>query len=48
MNLANNYWYFDAALSPKFCDDLVKYGNSQQDALALTGSHSEKKIKVKS
>ena len=25
MNLSNYYWYFKSALSPKFCDDVIKY-----------------------
>tara|TARA_R100001015_G_C4629266_1_gene189976 strand:- start:1198 stop:1812 length:615 start_codon:yes stop_codon:yes gene_type:complete len=37
MNLKHQYWYFESALTPKFCDDLVKYGNQQKESLGLTG-----------
>ena len=26
MILSNYYWYFKSALTPKFCDDVIKYG----------------------
>ena len=42
MNLQNYYWYFESALSPKFCDELIKYGNAQKEKTAITGSISEK------
>jgi len=37
MNLSNYYWYFKSALTPKFCDDVIKYGLSHQEDLAITG-----------
>ena len=37
MNLQNYYYYFQSALTPRFCDELIKYGISQQEQLALTG-----------
>jgi PKHD-type hydroxylase len=42
MNLQNYYYYFQKALTDKFCDDLIKYGVSQQEQLALTGSQTNK------
>jgi hypothetical protein len=42
MNLQNYYYYFQSALTPRFCDELIKYGISQQEQLAL-----KKLIKVK-
>jgi len=42
MNLNYHYWYFKGALTPKFCDDLIKYGNQQRELLAVTGSLSKK------
>ena len=42
MNVAHYYWFFDSVLPPKFCDDLIKYGNEKQEALALTGDYSSK------
>jgi PKHD-type hydroxylase len=38
MNLKNYYYYFQSALTPRFCDEVIKYGNSQRDSLALTGT----------
>jgi PKHD-type hydroxylase len=42
MNLQNYYYYFQSALTPRFCDELIKYGKSQQEQLALTGGQTEK------
>tara|TARA_R100000963_G_C4636103_1_gene100189 strand:- start:68 stop:703 length:636 start_codon:yes stop_codon:yes gene_type:complete len=42
MNLFNYYWYFENALSPKLCDDIIKYANLQQESLGLIGGVSEK------
>jgi PKHD-type hydroxylase len=42
MNLIHHYYYFKSALSPRFCDELIKYGMAQQEQLALTGNLSEK------
>ena len=42
MNLQNYYYYFQSALTPRFCDELIKYGTSQQEQLALTGGQTEK------
>ena len=37
MNLSNYYWYFKSALTPKFCDDVIKYWLNHQEDLAITG-----------
>ena len=29
MNIFNYYWYFKSALTPRFCDDVIEYANSQ-------------------
>jgi PKHD-type hydroxylase len=42
MNLKYYYWYFQSALSPKFCDELIKYGESKKDKIALTGTYGKK------
>jgi PKHD-type hydroxylase len=42
MNLQNYYYYFQSVLTPKFCDELIKYGISQQEELALTGGQTDK------
>ena len=48
MNLQNYYYYFQNALTPRFCDQLVKYGTAQQEQLALTGGQTIKTEKNKS
>jgi len=48
MNLEYYYWVFPKALSNKFCDDLIRHGNSQKDNTALIGGlTSDKKISKK-
>jgi PKHD-type hydroxylase len=47
MNLQNYYYYFQNALTPRFCDELIKYGKSQQEQLALTGGQTDKVNKGK-
>jgi len=42
MNLQNYYYYFQSVLTPRFCDELIKYGTSQQEQLALTGGQTTK------
>ena len=37
MNLKYNYYYFQSALSPKFCQDVIDYGKEQQSVMAITG-----------
>ncbi|BAQ91283.1 putative Fe(II)-dependent oxygenase superfamily protein [uncultured Mediterranean phage uvMED] len=43
MHLQNYYYYFQKALTPRFCDELIKYGISKQEQLARTGSYTKKK-----
>jgi PKHD-type hydroxylase len=47
MNLQNYYYFFQSALTPRFCDELIKYGKSQQEQLALTGGQTDKVNKGK-
>ena len=47
MNLQNYYYYFQNALTPRFCDEVIKYGILQQEELALTGGQTEKVNKGK-
>jgi len=42
MNITNYYWYFKSALSPRFCDELIEYGNAQREQIALTGGQTQK------
>jgi len=38
MNLTNYFWYFNSALTPRFCDEVIKYALSKEETMALTGS----------
>jgi len=44
MNLSNYFWYFKSALTPKFCDEVIKYGLQQKDGIARTGGFNQKKL----
>ena len=37
MNLKHYYYYFQSALSPRVCDDIVAYGKQHQAEMAVTG-----------
>ena len=39
MNISNYYWYFQSAIPPRVCDDIVKYGlaSKENEVQALTG-----------
>ncbi len=39
MNLSNYFWYFSGVLTPKFCDDVIKYANAQKETMAITGGY---------
>ena len=43
MNISN-YWYFKSALTPKFCDDVIKYGLSKSEQMAKTGGYKNKEL----
>ena len=37
MNLSNYFWYFKSALTPRFCDEVIKYALAQKETMAITG-----------
>ena len=41
MNISNYYWYFKGALTPKFCDDVIKYSLQKKSELARTGDDKQ-------
>ena len=45
MNLSTYYWYFPAALTPKFCDDVIAYAKSKKEVMARTGGYGDRKLK---
>tara|TARA_R110000803_G_scaffold127461_1_gene194895 strand:+ start:2685 stop:3326 length:642 start_codon:yes stop_codon:yes gene_type:complete len=42
MNLENYYWFFSKALPDSVCNDIIKYGNTKKEQLALTGRQNKK------
>ena len=44
MNLSNYFWYFKSALTPRFCDEVIKYALQQQDSIARTGGFNKPKL----
>jgi PKHD-type hydroxylase len=44
MNLSNYFWYFKSALTPRFCDEVIKYALQQKDDIARTGGFNQKKL----
>ena len=47
MNLTNYYWWFESAVPSTICDDIVKYGKSISDQMAVTGGFGHKKLSKK-
>tara|TARA_R100000935_G_scaffold15327_1_gene30578 strand:- start:1685 stop:2320 length:636 start_codon:yes stop_codon:yes gene_type:complete len=43
MNLENNFWYFKSVLTPRFCDDLIKYSLNKKEKMARTGGYNKNK-----
>jgi len=39
MNLSNYFWYFKSALTPRFCDEVIKYALDQKETMAITGGY---------
>jgi PKHD-type hydroxylase len=44
MNLSNYFWYFKSALTPRFCDEVIKHALQQKDAIARTGGFDKKEL----
>tara|TARA_R100001530_G_scaffold70450_1_gene49917 strand:+ start:252 stop:884 length:633 start_codon:yes stop_codon:yes gene_type:complete len=43
MNLFNCYWYYQAAVPSRICDEMVRYGKQLQNQLATTGGYGDPK-----
>ena len=37
MNLSNYFWCFKSALTPRFCDEVIKYALDKKETMAITG-----------
>jgi len=46
MNLKNYYYYFQSALTPRICDDILDYGKRHQTKMAVTGGYDRKDGKM--
>ena len=44
MILSNYYWYFSSALTPRFCDEVIKYGLEKKEVMARTGGYGDEKL----
>ena len=38
MNLQNYYYYFKSALTPRMCDEIIRYGKEHDPQMAITGN----------
>ena len=48
MQLQNYYWYYQAAIPSRICDEIVRYGKQLQDQMARTGNFNNiKKLNQK-
>ena len=47
MNIKNYYYCFKGALRPKFCNELIEYGNKHQPKIAKTGSFDRENLSKK-
>ena len=47
MNISNYYWYFQSAIPPRICDDIIKYGLSQAETMARTGGYDNRELTKK-
>ena len=46
MNLKNYYYYFQSALSPKLCDEIIEYGKQHTAEMAVTGGYKTENGKL--
>ena len=44
MNISNHYWAFKSALTPRFCDEVIKYALSKEETMARTGGFGDKEL----
>ena len=48
MNLSNYFWYFKSALTPRFCDEVVKYALGKKEIMGVTrGSSNDRNLAKK-
>ena len=47
MNLQNYYYYFQSALTPRTCDEIIEYGKRHKPEIAVTGGAEKNDSNVK-
>ena len=47
MNLSNYYYYFQSALTPRLCDEIIEYGKRHKPEIAVTGGAEKNEICLK-
>ena len=47
MNLSNYYYYFQSALTPRVCDQIIEYGKRHKPEIAVTGGVEKNEINTK-
>ena len=45
MLFENNYWFFQSAIPPRICDDIIKFALNKKETMATIGKYQNKKIK---
>ena len=45
--LDEHFWYFDSVLTPRFCENVIKFGLQQKEQLARTGGYGERNLNKK-
>ena len=43
MNLSNYFWFFKSALTPRFCDEVIKYALEKKETMAITGGYGRER-----
>ena len=44
MNISNYYWYFQSAVPPRICDEIIAYALSKKEKMARTGGYGDGKL----
>ena len=47
MNLTNYYYYFQSALTPRICDEIIEYGKKHKPEIAVTGGAERNQTNTK-
>ena len=45
MLLEYNYWFFESAIPPKICDDIIKFALDKKETRGMIGGYENKKDK---